>query len=453
MRSYLMPNRLLALVLACASLACTAFAQGVRSKSNRVVLVKAARLLDVRAGRYLYGRGVLIENGRIMRVGRLQNLRTSTPKSTILIDLGDMTLMPGLIDSHTHLFGAHDGRVDTTERLSERERAALAGRAAREVLLAGFTTVRNLGGSGVRGDVLLRDRINDGRVEGPRILAATRKLTPPGGQGRNLPKEIVEREYLTVSGAEGARRAVREAVANGADCIKVVVDVGPNVLRVEELRAIVQEAHRVGRKVAAHATSRAAVAAAVEARVDSIEHGTEADEETLKKMSERGIVLVINVYTERTLRDLFASELRRSPESVADFEGYLKQNAAESPRRIERALKAGVRVVAGSDMYLIYPGKTRGEASLMELEALQHWGLPPLEVVRAATLHASELLGWQDRVGAIERGKFANLVALEGDPLKSAADLQRISFVMKGGEVFRHDKPERRAAGQTTQRR
>jgi imidazolonepropionase-like amidohydrolase len=439
-----MMKRFLALVLACVSLAAAASAQGVRRKPNRAVLVKAARLLDVRAGRYLYDQGVLVEGGRISRVGRFRDLKRAAPRGTTVVDLGGMTLMPGLIDGHTHLFGAHDGRVDTTERMGEQERAALAGRAAREVLRAGFTTVRNLGGSGVRGDAALRDAINAGRAEGPRVLAATRKLTPPGGQGRNLPKEVVERQYLTVSGEEGARRAVREAIAGGADVIKVVVDVGPTLLSVEELRALVGEAHRAGRKVAAHATSRAAVNAAVEARVDSIEHGTEADEEALKKMGERGIALVLNFYTAQTLRDLFAAELRRSPDAVADFEGYLKQNDEESPRRLERALKAGVRVVAGSDMYLIYPGKTRGEASLLELEALQHWGLPPLEVVRAATLRAAELLGLGGSVGAIEPGKFADLVALEGDPLKRASDLRRIGFVMKGGEVFRHDAAPRR---------
>ena len=440
-----MMKRLLALVLASVSFAAPAFAQGVRRKPPRVVVVKAARLLDVRAGRYVYGRGVLIRDGRIMRVGRLENLRTSTPKGTTLIDLGDMTLLPGLIDSHTHLFGAHDGRVDTTARMSEGERKALAERMAREVLRAGITTVRNLGGSGVRGDAALRDEINAGRAEGPRVLAATRKLTPPGGQGRNLPPEIIEREYLPVSGADGARRAVRAAVANGADVIKVVVDVGPTLLSVEELRALVEEAHRAGRKVAAHATSRAAVAAAVEAGVDSIEHGTEADEETLKKMKERGVALVLNVYTAETLRGLFASELGRAPESAADFEGYLKQNAAESPLRVERARRAGVRVVAGSDMYLVYPGRTRGEASLLELEALQHWGLPPLEVVRAATLYAAELLGREDSVGEVVPGKFADLVALEGDPLANASDLRRIAFVMKGGLVVRHDAAPRRA--------
>src|SRR5688572_25067115 len=149
-------------------------------------------------------------------------------------------------------------------------------------------------------------------------------------------------------------------------------------------------------------------------------------------MGARRIALVLNLHTERTLRDIFAAELRRSPGAAEDFEGYVRQNAAETPRRVERALKAGVRVVAGSDMYLIYPGKTRGEASLLELEALQHWGLRPLEVVRAATLYAAELLGRQDTVGSIEPGKLADLVALEGDPLKSAADLRRISFVMKG---------------------
>ncbi|MDQ3803893.1 MAG: amidohydrolase family protein, partial [Acidobacteriota bacterium] len=252
------------------------------------------------------------------------------------------------------------------------------------------------------------------------------------------------REYLEVRGAEGARGAVRAAVAAGADVIKVVADAGPNVLSAEELKAVVEEARRHGRKVAAHATSQRAIANAVEAGVDSVEHGTEATPELLAGMRERGIALVLNVHTTETLRAVFAAELRRSPEAVADFEAYVRQSAQRTPALVREALRAGVRVVAGSDVFYIYPGKTRGETALLELEALQHWGLPAPEVVRAATTYAAELLGLRDSAGAVEPGKLADLVGVEGDPLADAGALRRVRFVMKGGAVVKHVRPRRR---------
>ncbi|HEV3470026.1 MAG TPA: amidohydrolase family protein [Pyrinomonadaceae bacterium] len=429
-----MLRRTFASIVVCLALGAPVRAQGSRG----VLLVRAARVLDVRAGSYVRDAGVLVVGGRIKEVGGFAALRRRLPRGAAVVDLGGLTLIPGLIDAHTHLFSAYDGRVDTTARMGAAERRRLAERSAREMLAAGFTTVRDLGGSG-GGDAALRDAINAGRAEGPRVLAATRKLTPPGGQGANLPREVVEREFLEVKGAEGARRAVRAAVAAGADVIKVVVDAGPNVLSAEEVKAVVEEARHHGRRVAAHAVSRAAIANAVEAGVDSVEHGVEATPELLARMRERRIALVLNVHTAETLRAIFAAELRRAPEAAADFEAYVRQSDERTPVRVREALAAGVRVVAGSDVIHIHPGRTRGEAALLELEALAHWGLPAPEVVRAATTYAAELLGLRDAVGAVEAGKLADLVAVEGDPLAEAAALGRVRFVMKGGVVIRHD--------------
>jgi imidazolonepropionase-like amidohydrolase len=421
---------LIAAALVPALLCAAAHAQG-----RRALLLRAERILDARAGVYRLDAAVLVERGRITRVGRFAELRRLMPRGAVVINLGRLTLAPGLIDAHTHLFSSYDGRLDTLARAGAAERLRLAERQAAEMLLAGFTTVRNLGGSGVRGDAELRERIAAGRVRGPRVVAATRKLTPPGGQGADLSPETVAREFIEVSGDEGARRAVRAAVKEGADVIKVVVDAGPRTLSVEELRAVVEEAHKAGRRVAAHAVSRRAIEVAVAAGVDSVEHGSQADAELLTKMRERGIALVLNVHKTETLRDIFASELRRVPADADDFEAYVRDSAARTPALIREALRAGVRLVAGSDVIQIYPGRTRGRAALLELEALQHWGLPAPEVVRAATVHAAGLLGLSDSLGAVEPGKLADLIAVEGDPLADASAFRRVRFVMKGGEV------------------
>ena len=263
-------------------------------------LLKVGRLLDVRTGAVLLNQGVLVEGERIRAVGKFQTVRRRAPRGVRVIDLGRATVLPGLIDCHTHLLLASDGRLDTTAQMSDDERQKLAARNAREMLEAGITTARNVGHAGVRGDAELRDSVNAGQAIGPRILAATRKLTPPGGQPlANNPAtpEILKKDFLTIAGVDEARQAVREAVAAGADVIKVVVDVGPKLLSLDELKAIVDEAHGRKIKVAAHATTAEGTKRAAEAGVDSIEHGTDASDETFRLMAARGIFLVPTDYT------------------------------------------------------------------------------------------------------------------------------------------------------------
>ena len=414
-----------------------------------MLLIKAGRLLDVRTGRVLTDQAILIEGERIKEVGSSATVAVRAPADARVIDLSRAMLLPGLIDCHTHLLSIWDGRLDTNEaavlgvtQMSMAQRALMGAWVAREELEAGITTVRDLGLSGVNGDVALRNAINAGWVVGPRILASTRKITPSGGQmdGQSvLAKEIAEQEYAVVNGPEEARKAVREATYTGADVIKVVIDAGPRVLTLEEMRAIVDEAHRSKIKVAVHATTALGTSTAAEAGVDSIEHGSIISDQTLQMMKERGIFLVPTDFTPDAIRRIFADARRMSPAEAADLEGYLKGYMATVPDRLKRAMKIGVKIAAGSDMLFKFPGKTRGQASLLLYEALRDEGMPNVEIIRAATASAAELLGWQDRVGALEANRYADLIAVEGDPLKDITELQHVKFVMKGGQIIRDD--------------
>lgn len=418
---------------------------GSGSRAPQVTLLKVGRLLDVKSGAYLENQGVLIERGRISAVGAFESVRRNAPRGVKVLDLGQSVVLPGLIDCHSHLFLSNDGQVDRTAGMTEEERLRLAERNALELLRGGVTTARNVGHSGTRGDAVLRDRVDAGKITGPRIIPATRKLTPPGGQplgASAVTKAILARDFLTVSNEDEARRAVRKAAADGAGVIKIVVDVGKNLLGLNEIKAIVEEAYVLKLKVAAHATTEEGARWAALAGVASIEHGTEANDETFRMMTERGIFLVANDYKPEHLRQIFAANLASQPTLRADFEAWLKDYTQKTPARLQRALKAEVRIAFGSDMIFAFPGKTRGQASLLVLEALQSEGLAPLECVRAATVNAAELLGWQARIGTIEQGKLADIIALDGDPLKDISELQRVRFVMKGGVIVK-DEPSR----------
>ncbi len=423
-------------------------AQNIPTKTT---LIKAGRLLDVKAGVYLANQGVLIEGDRIKEIGAFDTIKSRAPRDATLIDLSQATLLPGLIDCHGHLLAAMEGRwspageaiVIAITRVGPAKRALIGAANARDMLEAGFTAVRNVGHSGVNGDAALRDAINEGLIQGPRILASCRKLTPIGGQVVEIRSEnaeaIITQEFLTIGNAEEARRAVRQALADGADVIKVVVDDNKRILNSNEMRAIVEEAHRGKVKVAAHATTQAGIQAAIDGGVDSIEHGDEATDEQFQAMRDKGIFLDPTLWTSQALRDLYLKSLYFSPEGAAQFEKAVKAYIDSSKQKLQRSLKAGVKIAAGSDMWVRYPGKNRGEATMMMFEALVDAGLPPLETIRAGTINAAELLGWQDRMGSIEAGKFADLIAVSGDPLKDISELKRVKFVMKGGEVVKNE--------------
>lgn len=424
--------------------------QNNSAAKKKVTLIKAGRLLDVRAGVYRVDQGMLIENERIKEVGAFREVQSHAPQDATVLDLSQMTVLPGLIDCHSHLLDAMEGRwrageaiILTITQLGPSRRALLGAAMARETLEAGITTVRNVGHSGINGDAALRDAINAGWVQGPRILAATRKLTPPGGQAVAIQSEgadtIIAQEFLAISGAEEARRAVREALASGADVIKVVADDGTRILNAVELKVIVDEAHRVGVKVAVHATSNPGIKAAIEAGVDSIEHGDDATDEDFRAMHDKGIFLVPTLRTAETFHDIYTKAFVFTAEERTQFEQAVQGFVAAGVSKVQRARQAGVKIAAGSDMWNQYPGRTRGAATIPMFEALQNTGMPTIEVIRAGTMNAAELLGWQDRVGAIEVGKLADLIAVAGDPLKEIRELRQVKFVMKGGIVVRNE--------------
>jgi imidazolonepropionase-like amidohydrolase len=433
------------------SLALMSLATAAASETPpRQTVVKAARLVDVKAGRYVEGVALRVEGETIAEVGPAAAVAAHAGQAALVIDLGEATLLPGLVDCHAHLLANTKGRLRLDENMlamvagqSASVRAYVGAQNAREALEAGITSVRNVGHSGYDGDAALRDAIAAGRVPGPRVQAATRKLTPPGGQAftlrPELAREIVDLEYLPLSGPDEARRAVREALVAGADVIKVVMDVDARVLALDETKAIVEEAHRSKRKVAAHATSALGIQTAIDAGVDSIEHADEATPAMLRQMREKQVALGATDWSAQMLRDLFMTPLTHSEEQKAEMEKQIAGWVEQSRSRIARAREAGVRFVMASDMWLEYPGRTRGQASLLVLEGLQAEGVPPAEILRAATANGAELMGWSDRIGSLEAGKLADVVAVTGDPLGDVAVLQKVSFVMKGGSVVRRD--------------
>ncbi len=388
---------------------------------------------------------ILVTGDKISSVGS----GLAIPKGAQVIDLGDATLLPGLIDSHTHLLSEMDGtnlslqdvemlRIVATQ--STAKRALLGARLGREVLESGITTVRDVGNSGVNGDVALRDAIANGWLPGPRIIPSTRALAPQGGQfGRLIPEaqSIIEQEYVTIRGAESARQAVRQALYDGAGCIKVIVNGSPASVTREEMKAIVDEAHTAGVRVAAHAIGDAATRTAAQAGVDSIEHAYVVPDDVLKLMAEKGIFLVPTDGTLKTFLDMSFGTRTPTEEERKQYERNYSQFVKQEQERLQRAIKFGVRIAAGSDMYLSMPHLNRGEASLLVYEAYADAGMTPLQIIRAATSNAAELLGLKDKVGTLESGKIADIIAVPGDASKDVKALERALFVMKSGQIVK----------------
>ena len=400
----------------------------------------------------------LIANGTIAAVGPPSRLQADAPSNVRTIDLGRATLLPGLIDSHTHLLldvivpaeaeitrrsnGTFvPGQLLAIAAMSPGERVLLGAQLAREDLESGFTSVRNLGHSGIDGDVALRDAINAGRVPGPRILAAGRKLTTPGGYFQSLnpavAQSIVPQEFLQVESPDGARRAVREDIFYRVDVIKVTVE---DDLTRSEVMAIVDEAHSQHLRVAVHAFTPTSIQMAIDAGADSIEHGNGVTDAQLELMRDKGMFFDLTpTWYGGRLTKMLEATIVMSPAFRSARAGPDDQARQRYDRLVQRILKSGVKFAAGSDMCWFYPGKTRGQATAAVFTSLRDAGMRPLDVLRAITTNAAELLGWQDRVGAVEPGKYADLVAVAGDPIADITELERVRFVMKDGHVIRND--------------
>ena len=431
--------------------------QTIGPAQTTVMLLKAGRLLDPRSGNILSPAAVLIEGDRIKEVGPPTQVQAHASGDVKTIDLGGATLLPGLIDSHAHLFldiivppeleqqrrfnGLFAPGMLLAIIESPSKRVLMGAQSAREDLESGFTTVRNLGHAGIDGDTELRDGINGGRVPGARILASGRKLITRGSYVQNLnpalADAILQQEFLLIDGADQARQAVRRNAFQNVDVIKVTADEN---LVVAELTAVIEEAHREHLKVAVHAVDKVSIQTAIDARADSIEHGNEATDAELKQMRDKGIFLDL---TPTAYGDFFTkiSEpiIVMSPASRANAVNRNARRKQSYDQLVQRVLKSGVKFAAGSDICWFYPGKSRGQASAGTLVKLRDAGMPPLDVIRSITTNAAEMLGWQDRIGAVEPGKFADLVAVAGDPITDINELERVRFVMKEGKVIRND--------------
>lgn len=300
----------------------------------KVIFIKAGRLIDVERGAYVANQGILIEGERIQQVGPLAEIERQAPKDAQVIDLSKATVLPGLIDCHAHLLDAMDARLNPDESIpltvalrSQSDRVLLGVVNAREDLEAGFTTVRNVGHSGVDGDVALRNAIDTGWIPGPRVIASARKLTPPGGQAipvqHNMVNAFVTEEFLPVNGPLEGRRAVRENILRDAKLIKVVADAGDRRLAEDEMKAIVEEAHRSSVKVAVHATTKLGIETAVNAGVDSIEHGDEATDEMLQKMRAKGVFLDPTAWSREAFTDLISKSRNLREEEKAGLNAWL----------------------------------------------------------------------------------------------------------------------------------
>lgn len=415
-----------------------AFAQRAPSSaSGAVTIIRAGRLFDSEAGAMLPARDIVIKGNLIEQVG--ENL--PVPAGAQVIDLRRYTVLPGLIDAHTHLLYLENPKGDLSSEgvkaltLEGTTLRALRGAARGKTFLqAGITTVRDLGNSGRFGDVALRIAINEGSADGPRMYVSGPGLSSEGGQFPGLQpgyKNIAEEEYRIIKSVDDARSAVRENVTYGANVIKIYANNTPNptFLSIEEMKAIVEEAHLLRIKVAAHATNDIAVRRAVEAGVDSIEHGYQISDETLKLMKEKGVALV------PTDADLLTFKYLSNLSGGNDLtDEQVAQRLKPLRERLRRAVAAGVTIVAGSDMYIDMQ-QPQGNAAKRVLFAYLESGMPPLSILQSATINAARLFN-NPRLGAIKNGAFADIIAVEGNPAEDFKALERIKFVMKNGQIY-----------------
>ena len=399
----------------------------------KTVAIHAGRLLDVRTGKTLTNQTILIQGDRIASVGA----DTRVPAGAQVIDLPNATVLPGLIDAHTHItmnpnFGY------SRLAISVPRQALIGAHNAKATLEAGFTTVRNVGAAGYA-DVALRDAINAGDVPGPRMLVSGPALSITGGHGDNnlLPFEYNAAGDGVADGVDGVRHMVRQNIKYGADLIKIMASGGvlskgddPQASQYtpEEMKAIVEEAHRLGRKVAAHAHGAQAIRWASEAGVDSIEHGSYIDDAAIAAMKKNGTYLVPTLY----LSDWFmanAEKIGTPPDLIAKAKDVMPA----ARKNVARAFAAGVKVGFGTDA-AVYPHGMNAH----EFAVMVKLGLTPLAAIQSATVSGADLLGWSDKIGAIEPGKWADIIAVDGDPLADVTTLERVKFVMKGGEVVKN---------------
>jgi imidazolonepropionase-like amidohydrolase len=399
------------------------------------IAIQAARLVGGKDGRVISPAVVLVENDRIVAVGQ----SVPIPPDARVIDLRGATLLPGLIDVHDHLTTIPENSGYNSLGVSIPRETVQGVASAGKTLRAGFTSARNVGASGYS-DVALRDAIDAGDVPGPRLLVSGPALGITGGHCDNnlLPSEFRYRDSGVADGPWEARAKVREVVKYGADLIKICASGGvlskgdqPGTAQYtpEEMKAIVEEAHRLGRKVAAHAHGTQSIKEAILAGVDSIEHASLIDDEGVRLAREHGTFLVMDIYNDDYILSM-GPKVGMLPESIEKE----KQIGKRQRENFTRAVKGGARMAFGTDGG-VYP---HGE-NAKQFAYMVRYGMTPAQAIQAATIDAAELMGWKDRVGSVEAGKYADLIAVSGDPLADIRALETVGFVMKGGSVVKNE--------------
>jgi imidazolonepropionase-like amidohydrolase len=417
---------------------------GARKGGNgpSLVFIKAGRLVDVRSGQVLENQGILIENDRIKSVGPFDGRRSLINPAARIIDLSHATVLPGLADCHTHILLQGDVTAEEYDEQLLKEsipyRTIRATMAVRTALWNGFTALRDLETEGAMyADVDVKTAINRGVIPGPRMFVSTRAFSATGMyplSGYSWELKMPEGVQI-VDGPDNIRHAVREQVKYGADWIKFYADrryyMKDGVLHSwvnftdEEMKAMVDEAHRLGHRVAAHAMGRDGIDAALRVGVDSIEHGYGLDEELMDRMVRQGTYWCPTIYV-----GVYVAEGR----AKAGAPIWLTMPELEA-KAFGIALRKGVKIAYGTDV----GGYPWTENQAKEFAYMVRYGMTPMQAIQSATIVAADLLERPNDMGAIEPGKYADIVAVTGDPTRDVTELERIRFVMKGGEVFRNE--------------